>query len=565
MNRSRGTAATLLLLVAFVAGGRASGPQVILQSTPAGMRATVRNFLGIAVDSDGVSKCGFATCMAAYHARNTATPGQRTMLDAILNRTERQKQRTLGYFTVHFDTTGPNAPSMLDALHHVLPGTSEEFVDSVLAIANSVYAYEVGTLGYQPPPSDGTVGGGPEYDIYIIDLGLEYGETTPETQLDSKQDGGTYTSYLTIDNDFIFVSPDSNRGLPALRVTIAHEFHHAIQMGNYGYWSSEVYFHEITSTWMETMMYPSITDYLNYLRASWGQFKNPSVPFTSNDLIMYSRAIWGIYLARTFGVDIMREIWEEIRNEGPLGANATVLARHGTNFPSAFSQWNVWNYYTAGRSRPDRYYPNGVIYPGIAATALDFSPMTTQETFDGVLPSLSSRYYEVSPSGDTAAIVVTNLDAASALSAIVPQRSYSLTLSNTPQNASYERVVAGCYYAMTYDDPNLWKSWVAAGGTSNASGMEEGVPFPNPFRNDGTSKLYIPAMGTSATLHIYDSAMNLVFERATQSGTMFGKPVFSWDGLTLRNQRASSGVYFFTLEYAGKTMQGKFVVLRKNP
>jgi hypothetical protein len=541
----------------------ASDPQHPSPTSAAGVRTRLSAALGLPRDATGVSKCGFAMCVTAYRERRSATGARKTMIETVLTRTELQKSRTLGRFTVHYDTSTSNTPAMLDAAHNRIPGSAEEFVDSVLSIANSVYDFEVGTLGYAPPPPDGTAGGGPEYDIYVVDLGLEYGETTPETALDSKSDGERYTSYLTIDNDFIFVTPDSNRGLPALRVTIAHEFHHAIQMGSYGLWSAEVYFHEITSTWMETMMYPSVTDYMNYLRASWSHFRNPSTPFTSNDLIMYSRSIWGIYLTGVFGRDIMREIWEDIRNEGPLAANTTVLARHGTNFPSAFCQWNVWNYYTGGRARPDQYYPNGAVYPLIAATGLDLSGSMSQVTYDGVLPSLSARYYEVAPGGDTAAVVVSNLDASTALNPVVPQRPYTITLGKVRADESYESVIGGWYYAMTYDDPSRWKSWVLAGNTSKASGLAEGIPFPDPFRNDGTTKLYIPADADAGTLHIYDNSMGLVFEQSVQAGSMFGRHVFSWDGRTARDRRASSGVYFYILELPGKTMRGKFVILRK--
>ena len=123
-------------------------------------------------------------------------------------------------------------------------------------------------------------------------LGSEYGETTPETPLDGGRDGGRFVTYMSVHNDFSFVTPDSLKGLPALKVTLAHEFHHAIQLGGYGYWTNQVYFHELTSTWMETVAYPGIPDYLHYLRASWGHFRNPGTPFTSSTCLNNS------YLAR---------------------------------------------------------------------------------------------------------------------------------------------------------------------------------------------------------------------------------------------------------------------------
>ncbi len=550
---------TLVFLFSPGGNGWASS---VPQTRAAIARAAVRQALDVPYDSTGPVKCGFSLCVAAFRSRATAPASLLPSLEQILDRTERQKHRTVGHFTVHYDTVGSQTPSLLDPSHLPIPGSAEGFVDSVLNIANAVYSYEVDTLGYLAPPSDGSAGGGPEYDVYIVDLGGEYGETTPEVQLDSRQDGGRYTSYLTIDNDFSFVSPDSNKGIPALRVTLAHEFHHAIQLGNYGYWMNETYFYELTSTWMETMVFPAVTDYLNYVRAAWGHFQNPGTPFTSNDIIMYSRCLWGVYLSKEFGRDIMREIWEEIQNEAPLGANQTVIGRHGTNFASVFSEWNLWNYYTAGRSKPDMYYPKGNLYPRIAASGIDFNSSGGGQSLNGALPSLSGRYYDIAAGADTGTVIVTNLDAATALNPTVPQRSYTLTLGNRQSDASFEHVVDGCYYAVTYDDPTVWKSWVVAGGGSSVSGLKSGVPFPNPFRNDGSSRLYIPADIASATLRIYDSAMGLVFDNSLVPGTLFGKTVFSWDGTTLRGKRASSGVYYFTLEYSGGTITGKFVILR---
>ena len=43
---------------------------------------------------------------------------------------------------------------------------------------------------------------------------------------------------MNIDNDFQFFTAR----VDGLRVTIAHEFFHAIQFGAYGYWSTDLYF-----------------------------------------------------------------------------------------------------------------------------------------------------------------------------------------------------------------------------------------------------------------------------------------------------------------------------------
>jgi hypothetical protein len=148
--------------------------------------------------------------MLAYAVREPASlpPGLQAAVSRILQRDVLQKSRTSGHFTVHYDTVGSQAAAMLDSAYQAIPGSANEYADSVLAIANRVYAIEISELGYATPPTDGTLGGGPEHDIYVQDLPNEYGETFPEIALDSKMyAGGQWITFVRIDNDFSFVRP----------------------------------------------------------------------------------------------------------------------------------------------------------------------------------------------------------------------------------------------------------------------------------------------------------------------------------------------------------------------
>ena len=90
-----------------------------------------------------------------------------------------------------------------------------------------------------------------------------YGFTYPERA------GRTSSSYLEIDNDYANPIYQQTKGLDALRVTIAHEFHHAIQFGYYQ-GSDSIWWQESTSTWMEEVVYPDVDDYLQYLPSFLG-------------------------------------------------------------------------------------------------------------------------------------------------------------------------------------------------------------------------------------------------------------------------------------------------------
>src|ERR1051326_6144469 len=88
-----------------------------------------------------------------------------------------QTDRTIGRVHSYYDTTGSDAPALIDAGGHRLPGTAEAYVDSVGRILNHVWSFEIDNLGYSAPP----LGADSAYPVWILNLspGL-YGQTIPD-------------------------------------------------------------------------------------------------------------------------------------------------------------------------------------------------------------------------------------------------------------------------------------------------------------------------------------------------------------------------------------------------
>lgn len=525
-------------------------------------------------DSAGApTKCGFVIVSEALRQRSGLTPETQAMLQLLMVRPMLQTSVANGIFRVHFDTLGVNTPALLDGSGARIPGTARAYADSVAGILNRVAADLEARHGFQLPPGDGALGGGPEYDVYIEELSSEYGRTTPDIDI---PDGATVTSFIEIDNDFSFVYPDSNKGLPGLRVTIAHEFHHAVQIGGYAYWQSEVYFHEITSVWVEELLFTEVNDYYLYLRSSAGHFRSPHVSFTTSDLISYSRGIWGIYLEKRFGSGLMRTIWEECRETRPTQAIDVTLRQPSLNssMTAAFTDWALWNYWTGTRSKGTTYYPEAPAYPEIVQIPTEFVPPAT--TISQKLPPLATRYHQVLvPSGtglmDTVTLALNNVDYPSALSGGLVPISYTWRLAATPVDPSYRQTKAGIYVKLEVADPLVWTAWfiedsLANSGESLAS-LEEGTAFPNPFTPDGSKVLYIPVddiAPVSGSLSIYSGSMDRVYESGLLRSSGVTRQLFSWDGRTSSGQPVPTGIYIFVLSLdGGKTVRGKIAVIRK--
>ena len=142
----------------------------------------------------------------------------------------------------------------------------------LLSALDSVYKFEITHLGYPLPPPDGIIGGDDKYDIYVMNIG-DYGYTQPENNVGASN----WTTYMVIDNDF--GSQFYTHGIDAARVTVAHEFHHAVQMGNYApinpsepYRNADRFFYELTSTAFEEFVFDNVNDYYAYMPA---YFSNP--------------------------------------------------------------------------------------------------------------------------------------------------------------------------------------------------------------------------------------------------------------------------------------------------
>ncbi len=213
---------------------------------------------------------------------------------------------TGGHFVIHYATSGSDAPPLTTTP----PSTTPDWVRTVADTFENVYAREVMTFGYAAPPTI-------PYDIYLQQLASlnEFGHTQTETLT-----GQVATSYIVIDNDFADPVYAPYNGTPALQITAAHEFHHAIQYG-YNYFF-EVWYAEATSTWMEDEIYDSVNQLYDY---SLVYLQNPSLSLDTPVSLTtgggYGRWIFNRFLAETHGTDIIRSIWTKLGQTTALNGN----------------------------------------------------------------------------------------------------------------------------------------------------------------------------------------------------------------------------------------------------
>jgi len=309
-------------------------------------------------------KSGTEIVMEVYDNWDLFSPDQQQMLKSYLSGPEMtfQYDSPGGFFKIHYDTVPPEKVPPEDLDGNNIP----DYVERTSAYLDSAYnAYTA--MGFLPPPTDSVSGGDERYDVYLISLNA-YGVTIPDGPGDSAWND--YKSYIWIHYSFLvdwLGENDDPQGdtIGAQKVTAAHEFHHAVQFA-YVYNAGEYqWLMEMTSTWMEEVLFPEVNDNHNYL---FSFLSKPHLRLHDNldPYHKYGGFVWMGFLHQKFDPSITRRIWEAARYNTSLDAVDSGLAYYGTDLKTVFPEFTLWNYYTGDRAVAGSYYAEAADYPQVA-------------------------------------------------------------------------------------------------------------------------------------------------------------------------------------------------------
>ncbi len=375
----------ILLLHASDADAQGISHQELLNSVLASQLMAGQDQEGIPV------KCGFPPIAAALAARRGQIPEMQRARPQLIS--PQSYLSPSGHFLLHYTHAGEDSVSTADADP---PNSIPDYIEKAAAIMDSIREGYT-DLGWRDPVDDGDG----VYDVYFEDLenlpwGSWFGYTEP-VEPTATTAPFTSASFISLENDF----PPSVYGHPpleSLRVTAAHEYHHAIQLAyNLALIESDfmhyIWFAELSATYQEDIFYDDINDYYNYLDAFLG-YPHLSLTETGTNH-MYGAALWAIYLDEVFGSDTNRIIWTLMSDSvlKPLEAHRVFLASRNTTLLESYREMTVWQLYTGSRAQAAEYFPEGAYYPSVAIESLDSG------TTNVSLPALASRYYADQPSG----------------------------------------------------------------------------------------------------------------------------------------------------------------------
>lgn len=504
-----------------------------------------------------------------------------------------------GLFLVHYALQGDNAVDPTDKNGNGVP----DYIDSVAFYFDYAYQVEVIEMGYPSPVPDDGVGGEGEFanafDVYIWEVGN--GDDPNNHQSGSFDNGGVYGytyvssviqhsspfrsySFCVIDNNFS--SRDSVRflggqksypayyttGIEALKITAAHEFHHAIQgfMGIDP--ASSQTMPEMTSVSMEFRLFPESTDYLQYVNMLFNDFH--IYPFGKNDsYVGYGHSIFAQYLHENFGDEPIRKMWQNIAS-GVRGYYAldNALKELNTSLTTEWSEFTKWIYYTGERtglagksnrfsnaatlpeikfSRDEKYSDPSFLY---ADHLSPFEILPLRVIFDG-----SDEF----SAADTLSLLLTNTDISTAGGYGDQKKEIVFSLSKESLSGFKSLDILPYFYMLSTQDNNFASNFFEHLGSQTRS---IDFAYPNPFDPSKESLLHVPVpeetpLYDRVHIVIYSDDMQVIETFDTKVGYNNEKRVAT---VSFGSEGLSSGVYIFKADNGESVKLGKFSVINNS-
>jgi hypothetical protein len=258
----------------------------------------------------------------------------------------------------------------------------------------------------------------------------------------------------------------------------------------------------------------------------------------------------------------MRNIWTGIKAAPVLASMASVLPTYGTTLESEFALFSAWNYYTADRADPQRYYSEGGNYPRFTPNvSTSFTGLTASVTSSAY--PLSTQFYQIVLTSDTITAVIANVNTIGAQDPNTGKTDLQLNLSATSLHPPYQKVGKGLGLTFTTSEISLWRTLYLLSSTrANANSAPD--PSPNPVRLSQDLKIVLSVQGagtTPAEVFFVNSSLEMVYSRQYPVRQVFGTSYVDVPTADLLGKIAT-GIYFVVVRCGDNEFKWKVAIIR---
>lgn len=464
-----------------------------------------------------------------------------------------------GKFRIRYETTGNDAVPLADINSNSVP----DYVEWVADAADSSYRHEILTLGFTDPIPDGE-----QYLVIVGDIGA-YGFTRPS----SGSPGGTI---IEIENDFVgFPSNSDPEGdqKGAIKVTMAHEFKHAIQYVQNGWNGDADRWVEMDATLMEEVVYDPVNDYYNYLDGfgNGNFFNSPNTTIIPGS---YEDITWALYFHERFGDTFWTNVWNRIMDSPEIlffEAIEDELAEFDVSFEEGAVENFLWHYASgASNFTPFFGFDESGFYPSPRVEET-FSKFHTELTELSTMSRFSGEYYEfdliqrtnslvkldfIPSSPDVQAAVIAYYDDLSIETRFITSPTME-ELSSNETGLPWSNIdrLGLVFFNSSPNETNTVQFKVYDYVPINIESPQLSQNYPNPFNPNTTISVTLP-FSQQVKLTVYDYLGREV--RVLTDGVLgAGENPIRFDALSL-----ASGIYFYRLETEEKVVTRKMTLIK---
>ena len=392
-----------------------------------------------------------------------------------------------------------------------------------------------------------------------MNLSDAYGTTYTEKEIPSDAGVYRYTSYMILDNDYSEISY-SVKGLNALKVTAAHEFNHAIQLSYRVWWDDQFpidyYFMEMTSTWIEDVVFEDINRYLRYLPDLFYNFSNASFNCPEN-LYPYGNALFLHMLEKEFGPQIVKDIWEKIKDENSLLAISEILPIYKTSFSYQLHQYGIWLFFTGNRSDNISYFPEGKLYPELHINSNDIYQYSNELTIYETISPLANRILLIAIPGKGAYLgtVYSNIT-----NSLITHFSSDQILVSMPFNQQVLLYLTDNSQLMLLLTNTNTDSAIIKYTLLKDTNITDDLicVFPNPININVDKEVTFSNVPAGGKIYIY----TLDGQQIANLSILKNKSSLFWDLNDNRGQVVSTGIYLYLIIGNNIKRMGKIAIIR---